>query len=152
MKLQIQQFLRRSHPIMSYSWPFKNSPAVATHHDKSRKADLERSAAFICQVISTGNRPCWLGNISLCQLHVYHFILGLQRCCNFLCVFMSQLSRRNKEQTHTLTLKITVIKKKAISIYDIPSPVSISSAFPYFGATRAVDPCGLSTCIECSEV
>lgn len=36
---------------------------------------------------------------------------------------------------------------------DLPSPVSMSSALPYFGAVRdVVEPCGLSICIECSEV
>lgn len=35
----------------------------------------------------------------------------------------------------------------------VPSPVSMSSALPYFGAVRdVVEPCGLSTCMECSEV
>lgn len=54
---------------------------------------------------------------------------------------------------HTVTTeKVMILRKKLVLLCDIPSPVSISSAFPYFGATRAVDPCGLSTCIECSEV
>lgn len=65
---------------------------------------------------------------------------------------MTSAQKKQGTDAYANYKKVTILKEKIILLFDIPSPVSISSAFPYFGATRAVDPCGLSTCIECSEV